>query len=109
MTQSDLARAIWGSTTDRRGYEVAKNRDRISVYLKGNAIPDPVNMRKLADSLGVKEEDLAPDIVASAVERENPEMAMAMAPGHPDKCFLQINKLVPLTKAAKVISLLADD
>ncbi len=30
MSQSDLARAIGGTTKDARGYDVARNRDRIS-------------------------------------------------------------------------------
>lgn len=109
MSQSDLARKVWGGTTDKRGYDVARNRDRISVYLRGQSYPDPVNMQKIADALGVPVEELAPDAVASAVERENPEVAMTAIAGHHDKVFLRVNKLVPMTLAAKIISLLSEN
>jgi len=36
MSMSDLARKIWGTTTDARGYPVAKNKDRISRWEKGD-------------------------------------------------------------------------
>lgn len=108
MSQSDLARKVWGKTTDGRGYDVAKNRDRISVYLRGQSYPDPVNLSKMADALGVPVEELAPDAVASAVERENPEVQMTAIAGHSDKVFLRVNKLVPMTVAAQIISLLSE-
>jgi hypothetical protein len=39
LNHSDLARMIWGSVDDPRGYKVAKNRDRIGVYLSGAGYP----------------------------------------------------------------------
>jgi transcriptional regulator with XRE-family HTH domain len=106
LSQSDLARAIWGKAVDGRGYDVAKNRDRISQYLKGLSVPEPVNMAKIARELGVTVTDLAPDAVASAIDRENPAISMTMVAGHTDKTHLQINQLVPLDTAAKIIALL---
>ena len=107
MSQSDLAAAIWGRTTDARGYEVARNRDRISVYLQGRSLPDPQNLQKIADVLGTTVEELAPDITAAAVEKENPEVAMTAIAGHSDKVFLRVNKLVPMLVAAEIISMLS--
>ena len=107
MTQSDLAAAVWGRTTDGRGYEVARNRDRISVYLQGRSLPDPQNLAKIAEVLGVTVEDLAPDITAAAVEKENPEVAMTAIAGHADKVFLRVNKLVPMAMAAQIITMLS--
>jgi len=107
LSQSDLAAEIWGRTKDKRGYDVAKGRDRISVYLQGKSIPDPKNLAKIAEVLRMKVEDLAPDITASTVEKENPEIAMTAIAGHADKVHLQVNKLVSLELAAKVISLLS--
>ena len=108
LSQSDLAAEIWGRTTDARGYDVAKGRDRISVYLQGKSIPDPKNLTKIADVLGMKVEELAPDITASTVEKENPEIAMTAIAGHADKVFLRVNKLVPLEMAARIISMLSE-
>ncbi len=108
MSQSDLARKVWGSTTDKRGYDVARNRDRISVYLRGESLPDASNMQAIADALGMTVAELAPDVTAAAVERENPEVAMTAIAGHTDKVYLRVNKLVPLALAAKIVTLLAD-
>jgi transcriptional regulator with XRE-family HTH domain len=107
MTQSALAAAIWGRTTDKRGYDVAKGRDRISVYLQGKSWPDPKNLKLMCDALGVTPEWLAPDITVSSVDRENPELAMTTVAGHPDKTHLRVNKLVPAAIAAQIIALLA--
>tara|TARA_R110002020_G_scaffold73888_3_gene189496 strand:- start:10403 stop:10750 length:348 start_codon:yes stop_codon:yes gene_type:complete len=107
-SQSDLAREIWGVVRDKRGYEVAKNRDRISAYLRGKAVPDPANMKKLADVLGVTPEDLAPEITAGTIDRENPEIALTAVSGHADKTHLVVNKIVPMTTAIKVLGLLDD-
>lgn len=60
-TASDLAKSIWGTTKDSEGYIVAKNRDRISVWLSGKAFPSPDNLQQLAETLGVKPEDLSPE------------------------------------------------
>lgn len=106
-SQSDLAAEVWGRSTDTRGYKVAKGRDRISVYLQGKSVPDPKNLQKIADVLGMKVDELAPDITASAIEKENPEIAMTAIAGHPDKVFLRVNKLVPLELAAQIISMLS--
>lgn len=59
INNSELARRVWGSTTDSRGYPVARNRQRISEYLKGNSYPEPYNLWKIAGALGVPLEYLA--------------------------------------------------
>jgi transcriptional regulator with XRE-family HTH domain len=109
LSQSDLARAIWGKTQDVRGFDVAKNRDRISQYLKGLSVPEPTNMAKLAKELGVTVAELAPDATAAAVDRANPAVSMTMIAGHADKTHLQINQLVHLKTAAKIMALLSED
>lgn len=39
FNRSDVARAIWGTVPDNRGYDVARNRDRIGAYLRGSSYP----------------------------------------------------------------------
>ena len=109
MSQSDLARSMWGETTDARGYKVARNRDRVSSYLSGRSWPEAQNLRRMAEALGVKEEDLAPDITAATVDREKPALAITMVAGHPDKVHLVVDQLVPLALAARIASLLSDE
>jgi transcriptional regulator with XRE-family HTH domain len=53
FNNSDLARRVWGTTTDSRGYPVARGRDRIGEYLSGDSYPKPENLWKLAGALGV--------------------------------------------------------
>jgi len=105
---SDLARAVWGKTTTKSGYEVAKNRDRISVYVAGKAVPDPRNLKKIADTLGVEVAELAPDRIGDAmIEQANPTYSITKVQGESDKVFLRVNKLVPEQVAAKIMFLLA--
>ena len=59
LNNSDLARCVWGTTTDNRGITVARNRDRIGRYLAGTSYPNPGNLWKIAGALGVPLEHLA--------------------------------------------------
>jgi hypothetical protein len=53
FNRSDLARLIWGTVPDARGYDVAKNRDRIGVYLRGTGYPSLDTKYKLAEVFDV--------------------------------------------------------
>lgn len=106
MSQSDLARAVWGETTDKMGRPVARNRDRISQYLAGKAVPEPKNLQKIADVLGVDPLDLAPNITAATIEREDPTIQMTVVAGHTNRAHLRVNALVDVTIAAQIISIL---
>ncbi len=108
LSQSDLARKAFGTTIDKRGYHVARNRDRVSVYLRGTSLPDPKNLARLADALGVDPDELTPDITVAAIDRENPEVAMTAIAGHSDKVHLRVNKLMPLSLASKIISMISE-
>lgn len=105
---SDLARAVWGKTTTASGYEVAKNRDRISVYISGKAFPDPRNLKRIADTLGVEISELAPEHVGNTmIEQPHPAYSITKIQGESDNVFLRVNKIVPETVAAKIMFLLA--
>ena len=56
---ADLARMVWGTTVDSRGYTVSRNRDRIRSYLSAQSYPEPENLQKLAEALGMPVEELA--------------------------------------------------
>lgn len=106
FSQSDLAKQIWGTTEDSRGYKVAKGRDRISQYVRGEAIPEPRNLQSIAKVLNVEVSELAPDLVAATLDREAPELAMTAVSGHENKVHLQINTLIPFEIAAQIVGLI---
>lgn len=92
--QSDLARAA------------NIGRDSISTYVNGKAFPTPVVLSKLAKALGVTQEQLLPNQIISAMEDEAPEVDFRQAPGHPEKAYLRINRLVPTHVAVEIIRLI---
>lgn len=110
MNQSDLARIVFDGQTrvDNRGYETVVGRDAISRYLRGKNMPDPRTLQRIADALDKSVEELAPSAAASAIERENPEVEIKVIPGHHETALLRINKLVPLTLAAEIATMIAN-
>ena len=65
FNRSDLARRIWGTTKDSRGYQVAQNRDRIGVYLTGRAYPSMKTLWALGEVLEVFPDDIRCDRLTS--------------------------------------------
>lgn len=108
MRPSDLARQMFGETDTPTG-KAAKGRDRISVWMNAKAMPDPQNMKLLADTLQVPVEQLAEPLVAAAVDRERSSLQIIQAAGHPDKVHLKVDKLVTQKTALKVMALLVED
>ena len=102
MIQSDLARLLWGKTTTKAGYTVAKNRSQIAHYIAGKFWPSPLNMKRIADELGVDVADLAPGFGAKA---EIPEWSFIKIEGQ-DKVLLRINKLICERAAVEIIRLI---
>jgi transcriptional regulator with XRE-family HTH domain len=66
LTASDLAAKIWGRYISTEGKNVARGRDRISVWLAGKSVPTRMNLAKLAAGLGVGIEDLMPSAAPPA-------------------------------------------
>jgi transcriptional regulator with XRE-family HTH domain len=107
MSQSDLARLVWNETrTDSKGFEQVVGRDRISAYVNKKALPSPITLKKIADALDMDVHELAPNLTAAAVEKDDPSLEMKMIEGHPDKVLLRVNQLVPLSVAAKIIAMI---
>ena len=110
LSQSDLARKIWGDTTDSRGYTVARSRDRISYYEAKKAVPEAHTLGVLADTLNTTVEELAPDLIAKETDKQrDPEISMAMVKDRADLVHLRVNTLCTLALASKIIALLTDE
>lgn len=92
MTQSDLARAA--------GLE----RNRISSYVRGAALPTGLYLKKLADALGVKSTELLPD---DRLEAAKPAYSMAVS-ADGKKMRLAADVWLPTAVGAQIISLLTE-
>jgi len=110
ISQSGLAARVWGTATDARGRAVARNRDRISQYVRGLAMPRPSNLLRIAEALGVDPGELNPPAGPEATVCPAPRaLAMEEVEGQPGKVRLRVNVLTNLRAASEVITLLAKD
>jgi ABC-type histidine transport system ATPase subunit len=78
------------------------------VYIRGLQKPDQRSLTKIAKALSMEPSELAPNMFASALDREQPEVMLNVVPGHADKAHLVINKLVPMALGAKIISMISE-
>jgi transcriptional regulator with XRE-family HTH domain len=108
MSNSDLARLMWGETTDLMGHRVAKNRDLISLYLRGARFPEPRTMERLAKALDVGVNDLAYDAEGTTLtgDAEQPAPQVQMTLVGPDEVRLAFDHVLPTVVATKIMELL---
>lgn len=95
-TQAELAR------------QSGLTRDSISGYVRGNHMPTHESVKALAKALGVKAEELLPNIVESAID-DIPSLELKVSTSDPTKSWLRVNRLVSTKTAGEVIGLLNDD
>jgi len=108
MNASDLARAIWGTTTDPRGYDVARNRDRVGAYLAGTGYPSRETLPKLCEAVGL-DPNLVPLPTRSSAPREfsgTPDVTFTLMTEHPGICSMYIRKMMPVEIGMKIMELL---
>ena len=99
---SDLARLVWGAHPDGS----ARNRDRISVYINGKALPEHENLEAIARALDVKPEDLLPTAKPLGGE---PEMQIVLIPHDPSHAVFKCNKRMSLVLACRLAALIAEE
>jgi hypothetical protein len=121
LSASEVARRVWGTTKDTRGYEVAKGRDRIGHYLGGLSYPEPGNLAKLARAVGVPTEELTlerrpppvvrePRGVRETINELTPEdIRIVFIGGDPSAVRLVMNQVTHWKIAQKIIALLKED
>ena len=106
MTQSQLAEKIWGRITSSEGKNVAKGRDRISVWTSGKNFPDRENLQKLAKALKVKVNDLAPEAELKAAHSVTADWSITKPHGEVGVSFFQAARYLPDDIAHEIIGLL---
>lgn len=104
MSQSDLARMVWGGQTrvDSRGYEAPVGRDRISAYVNGTNAPDPRTLDAIAGALGVPVSELAPGLN----NVETPTWVQMDYDSKTGMAYLTLGKVLPLNVAVKITDLI---
>jgi transcriptional regulator with XRE-family HTH domain len=109
LSNSDLARLMWGETTDLAGHRVARNRDMISLYLHGRRFPEPRQMERLAAVLGVGMVELATDASMAGradADMDDPTQVCRMTMIGLDEVRVEFDRILPTMVAAKIIELL---
>ena len=101
LSRADLARSIWGTFHDERGYEVAKNRQIIGRYLQGKAYPSGSTRRKLAAAIGVRYAELFPNDDPT----NQPGSGITMTQISRKESKLDVSVIVPHQIAEEVIKL----
>jgi|KBSMisStandDraft_5_1062788.scaffolds.fasta_scaffold00235_1 transcriptional regulator with XRE-family HTH domain len=104
LSQSDLAREIWGEEITPAGYMAARGRDKINKYCAGKMVPDPPTLTLLARALGVLEIELAPQVVTKLVEREHPEIRLRAVEGNPGLVHLAWDTMLPLHAVTQMLT-----
>ena len=105
LTQSALAAKIWDRHISSEGKNVAKGRDRISVWVAGKNFPDHENLQKLAKALKVKVSDLAPEAEMRAAHSVAADWSLTKPHGEVGVSFFQAARYLPDDIAHEIIGL----
>lgn len=97
MRQADLARAS------------GVKRDAISSYVNGKALPEAFNLRKIAQALGMEDDELLPEVMRAAADEGLVPLAIRASVSDPGRAWLTINQSVPTSTALKIAALLEAD
>ena len=89
--QSDLAKAT------------GLGRDSISTYIRGLTMPDPKNLKKLAEALELPVKDLMPEGGGDAVSA-----AFEISQASTGRVFMRINQAVSFEQAARIMAILTE-
>jgi transcriptional regulator with XRE-family HTH domain len=115
LTKQEFGRRLY-QLMNRKGWhqsELARKagvaRDSISTYIRGVSMPDPGNLQKLAEALGVSTDELLPNHVEAAIDNDVPAMEMKVSGTDPRMAWLRVNRLVSTTTCLKIVELLGAD
>lgn len=104
--QAELAKRAFGTITDKRGYETPQGKDSVSGYLAAKRMPGPKKLALLAKALDVEPEELLPNALAAAADREHLSFSMRELAGHSGKVWVTVDRLLPTSTAIKIAALI---
>jgi transcriptional regulator with XRE-family HTH domain len=99
MNYSDLARMVFGVSTDKNGYTVARNRQSIGRYIAGEQMPDPQTREKIVEALGVPYDELFPEVMP----HERPGSGVVLTQVDKKMSRLRLEVVVPTSVALEII------
>lgn len=109
-----LAKKVWGTVKDSRGYDVGRNRDRIGHYLNGTSYPNPENLKRIAEALDTTVEELAveqpPRAVTSSRNSRPRGTRLSIIAAHDRSGWvdLEVSRRVPSEVAMQIWLLLTE-
>lgn len=115
LTKQEFGRRVYRLMTERGWHqsELARQaqltRDAVSTYVNGRSLPDPTNAKKLAEAFDMTVEQLLPNLVEQAIDRDPPAIDLKVSALNPDVAWLRINRLVRTDNAMQIMSILRDD
>lgn len=102
LSQSDVARLVWGTMTDERGYTVARNRQVLGKYLSGTVEPRQRTLRRMAEVLDVPIANLDPH--SDPLSR--PGSGLYIEPIDRQHVRLEVNMVIPNEVVPEIVALL---
>lgn len=85
-------------------------RDSVSNYVRGNSLPSPQNLLKIAKALGVEADDLLANYAEQAVQDDiEPPFDLKTSAADPSKAWLRVNRMVSFPAALKIAEILKDE
>ena len=81
-------------------------RDSISTYIRGRVLPTPKSLACLAKALNMQTVDLLPNAAESAFDEDVPSLEMRVSTSAPNMAWVRVNRLLPLSTAAKIIEII---
>lgn len=105
--QADLALRVFGKYP-HTGHP--KGRDSVSKWVRGVALPEPRNVQKIAEVLGMNADELLPASVFHADRTHgNPAIELRQVAGDPTKVWLRIDRACSTAVGAQILDLLIKD
>lgn len=115
LTKQQFAKKLYNLIVERGwnqsefGRRTGLPRDSISTYVRGHSLPTPVNLKKMADVLGMAPEELLPNHIERAIEQDPPAIEIKSSIHEPGLVWLRINQLVKLGTAIRISQILDQD
>jgi transcriptional regulator with XRE-family HTH domain len=91
--QSELARAA------------GLGRDIVSVYINAKSLPEPKNLKKLADAFNMPMAQLYPQGAQVGASQETPAIEFRQAMGGQSKGWLRVNVEISAVKALRIMQI----